>query len=793
MTTLINDIKYAYRTLAKQPLFALLVIGILAIGITGSATMFSIFNAACLRPLPIPYPERVVKLDEWSGGVGISGLYTVFEDLRKHNTSFEAMAAFMGAGGNLLLKGQAESVSVMRTTHELFDIFGIKPLVGRCFTAEEDYPNASGVVVLGFDLWQRLFGGDKDILGKPLQLNDRIHRIIGVMPKEDTLLEDYDLWIPLAGNRDRHYLIVYGRLKSGITYKRAQQDLSRLSSKPIVDGMNDNDAKYRLIPIQTIYTGHYQTMTTLFLCAVNLVLLVACFNVSGLLLARSAYRSRELGIRAAMGATRRRIMQQVLTESLVLSILGAGLGMLLSRWILDAQIALLSTMIPRWASLALDGRYMAFCLCVVIGTTALSGILPAWHACENRHIHNILQSGGPVATAARGQRRSLHAVVASEIALALILLIGAGLLWQSFCKVQQVEPGYRTEDLLVYRLRMGSLRQGRDGRHAFYREHIERVRALPGVKNAALIYSLGGSADDRIVTEGGRQFATGQEPSVLWHLVWPGYMETMAVKLLAGRAFTEQDMHPGGDNTVVVNQSLADYYWPQKNPIGQRLRFIDDQDTWFRVVGITADVRYHGLDQPTQMGLYVPYNWKIWDKAIMEVVVHTSNSPASMTYPIQQIVKEADPTMPPPSISTISERISWELHRRHIFSLPFYIFAVVAAMLAIGGVYGVMSYAVSQKTQEIGIRIAIGAQQSDIIKQILSHGAHLIGFGLLFGIIGGLILSRVLSSALFGISAVDFVTYLAVSALLAATTLLACYIPARRAVKIDPMEALRYE
>jgi putative ABC transport system permease protein len=792
MTTLINDIKYACRTQAKQPLFTLMIVGILAVGITGSATMFSIFNATFLRPLPIPSPERVVRLDNWSEGVGISGLYTVFEDLYKHNMSFEAMSAFMGAGGNLLLKGQATNVSVMRTTHELFDIFGIKPLLGRCFTAEEDHPEAPGVAVLGFDLWKRLFSGDENILDQNLQLNDRIYRIIGVLPKNNSSLEDYDLWIPLAGNRNRHYLIVYGRLKPNITNRQARQDLLRLSSKSTEEGMND-DARYRLMPIRNTYTGYYQKIIILFLCAVSLVLLVACFNVSGLLLVRSTYRNRELGIRAALGATRGRIMRLVLTESLVISVLGVGLGVLLSQLILDVQIAFLSSMIPRWASLALDGRYIVFCLFVVMGTTILSGVLPAWYACEDRHLHDILQSVNPRATATRGQRRSLQTVVTFEIALALTLMIGAGLLWKSFCKMQQVDPGYRTENLLTYRLRMGSLRQGRDGRHAFYREHIERVRAFPGVNNAALIYSLWGSVDDRIVAVEGRQFAAGQEPSILKHLVWPGYMETMAVKLLVGRAFTEQDMRPDGDNTVIINKSLADYYWPQKNPIGQRLRFTDQPNRLFRVVGVTADVKYHGLDQPARMGLYVPYNWKIWDRAIMSVVVHTSNSPASMTYPIRQIVKEADPTMPPPGISTMSEHISGGLNRRHTFSLPFYIFAVVAAMLAIGGVYGVMSYAVGQKTQEIGIRIAIGGQQSDIIKQILSHGARLIGFGLLFGIIGGLIFSRVLSSALFGISSLDPMTYIGVSALLTVVTLLACYIPARRAAKIDPMEALRYE
>jgi len=785
-----NDVRYAIRGLAKSPGFTVTVIGILAIGIAGTATMFSIYNAACLRPLPIPHPERVVKVGNWSDGIGYAGLYAVFDDMRKHNTSFECMSASMGAGGNLLFKGQAQGLSVMRSTHELFELFGIQPVLGRCFTAEEDHPGASGVAVLSFELWQRLFNGDQDVLGQTVELDEQVCRIVGVLPKNDTLLEDYDLWIPLAGNQDKYALSVYGRLKPGVTHEKAREDLRRLSGKPAEKRTSDGDIKYGLVPIRTVYTG---PVNTLFLCAVGLVLLVACFNVSGLLLARSAYRNRELGIRSAMGATRGRIMQQVLTESLVLSMLGGGLGLLLSQWILSIQITFLSEMIPRWASFALDGRYMVFCLSVVVGTAILSGALPAWHACETRHLHTLLQSGGLGATAARRQRRSLHAVVVCEIALALTLLIGAGLLWQSFYRMQQVDPGHRTEDLLVYRLRMGSLRQGREGRHAFYRDHIEQVKALPGVKNAALIYSFGGAANERIVAEAGRQFASDQGPSVLRYLIWPGYVETMAVKLLAGRVFTEQDMHPDGENTVIVNESLAHTYWTQKNPIGQRLRFSDNPDRWFRVVGVTQDVKYQGLDQPTQMGLYVPYNWRQWDRAIMRAVVHTSNSPASMTHPLQQIVKGADPTMPPPDLSRMSEHVRGMLHKRRMFSLPFYVFAVVAAMLAMGGIYGVMSYAVSQKTQEVGIRMALGAQQGDIINQVLLRGAYLIGFGLLFGIVGGCILSQVLSSALFGISAVDPVTYLAVSAGLAMIALLACFIPARRAARIDPMEALRYE
>ncbi|MFC1761148.1 ABC transporter permease [Planctomycetota bacterium] len=787
MNSLFHDLKYACRTLAKQPLFTLLVVGILALGIAGTTTMFSIYNAVCLRPLPIPHPERAVNIYDWSEGLGLSDRYTVFENMRNHNTSFEYMAAMWGDNGNLLHQGQVKSVSLLRTTPELFELFGIHPIHGRCFSIEDDHPEAS-VALLSSELWHQLFKGDESILSRVIQLDDRTCCIIGVLPKNNALLESYDLWVPLAGNQERNPLFLYGRLKPGIDYKQAQQDLSRFTGKP--NEKETNETACRLAPVRTLYTSQYQRRAILFFGAVVLVLLIACFNVSGLLLARSTHRNHELSICAAIGATPWRIMRQLLTESLVIVILGTGLGLLWSQWILGAQIAFLSDMVPHWVSFTWDGHHLIFCLGVVVGATILAGVLPAWHAGGSRYLHNLLQSGKLGATATRGQQRSLHTIVVCELALALTLLIGAGLLWQSYFRMQAVDPGYRKDNLLAYRLTTGG--EGKEGGHTFYRDHIGKVRALPGVKNAALVYDWG-AADNRLVAETGRQYAAGEEPTLYRTLVWPGYLNTMGVKLLAGRSFTDHDMHPGGEDAIIVNERLATRYWPQQNPIGQRIHFTDHPNRRFRIVGMTRDVRQHNLDQPPEMEVYVPYNWDHWDRSIMRVVVHTSNSCASMTQPIQQIAQATNPSEPPPVVHAVSEHVADMLHDRHMFSWPFYVFAVVAGILAIGGIFGVMSYAVSQKTQEIGVRLALGARPGDIIKQILGQGAHLIGFGLLFGIFGGLILSRILSASLFGVSETDPRTYLAVCTLLAVVTLLACYIPARQAAKIDPMEALRYE
>ena len=759
--------------------------------------MFSIFNANTLRPLPLPFPERVVTLENWRTGQWEA--YDDFIVLREQNTSFDAMAAFSWPqDSELSLKGSSHQIEAIYTSHELFDLLGVTPRVGRFFSVDHESPAASGVTVLSYELWQRLFHADPNILGQSVVVENQVHTVIGIMEPDVTIpYAHMDLWIPVTQDLSGELRQIIGRLKPGIGQTRALQDLLRVKGTPADQASVHVEDRLGLTLMQTEYTREFRNETLCYLLSVALILLITCCNVSGLFLARGAYRTRELGIRSALGATRAQLMRQVLTESLVVSSLGTVAGLLLSLWSRSVLCAWLDWLVPSWASFAWDSRQTCFCLGMVLGVTLLSGVLPAWHAREQRHLRLLLKSGGHWASASRRHCRSLNAIVIGEIALALTLLTGAGLLLRSYHEMKHTDPGYRVKHVFMYQLYAYGATGGGDTDecYAYFLGHLEKVRRVPGIENAAITLKTplwGGGSDGRIIAAGGREMPAGQEPEILRYPVTPGYLDTMGITLLAGRCFRDRDIHAGAEKTVIINKSLADFYWPQQNPLGQRLRFTEKKN-WHRVVGVTQDIRYEGLDRPLRMALYQPYTPQSCGQGIMTVVLHSSIPIEGVLNPIRQILQEASPDASAPGIRALIDLTRRELRNRQTNSLPYYLFAVIGIALAISGLYGVVSYSVSQRTQEVGIRMALGARSGDIIKQVLLQNLRLIGVGLAFGLGGGLAFGRILSAHLFGVGFLDPVTYAGVAGLLTGVALLACIIPARRAAKVDPMEALRYE
>jgi predicted permease len=771
---------------------------ILALGIAGTITVFGLFNELFLRPFPVPHQERLVDLSEraprWNQGyVGLA--YDDFEALREQNQTFECMAAWASWGANLALDDETESVDMLLATHDYFDVLSLRPILGRCFTPEEDRPGGARVVLLSFGLWRRVFGQDRTVLGRILRLDNEPFTIIGVLPPAADFPVPVDLWRSLAADPPYSggwYLMGTGRLKEGVTVEQARADLMRIHKSLIAERPANKETSPTVTPLRERYVGEYREGTSLLLGAVALVLLIACCNVASIMLARGSYRSKEMAIRAALGARPVRLAQQVLSESLVLSVIGGIGGVWLGHYALQALLTLLADEIPAWMTFAPDIRWVLFCICLVGGTTLLAGLVPAVHAGCTKALHSVLQASATRTTVSHARRRTLNAIVAGQIALALTLLVGAGLLVRSFVKVRDVDPGFRTASILTYQISLPKTQYKGSQRQAFFEEHLERVRALAGVVCAGLIDCppMGGCRTMGIDIEGAPEKSPDeQDPSLVTLTVMPGYFEAMGIRLLVGRMFTEQDNQRAGERTVVVNETFASQSWLADNPIGKRIRF--GGSDWMRVVGVTGDVKHGGLEQSVRPGIYIPYAWG--RSSDMYGIVRTSGHPLDLVAPIRQTVRAMDPGLPVQDIQTMSERVQKSMWLRLTFSWLFGIFGTVAGLMAFGGIYGVVSYSASRQTQEIGIRMALGAQPRDVVLQVMRQGVLLIALGLLIGLVGAFALSRMLTAYLFGVSPTDVLTFIGVCVLVVAAAALASYIPARRAAKIDPMVALRYE
>ena len=798
--TLPHDLKIAFRSVRNKPAFSLMVVGMLALGIAGNSAIFSVFDGLFLRPLPFAEPDRLVDLDEtapkWNlKFVGISN--PDFYAWREANKTFDATAFFDGEGYDLSDNhAGAQRIRGARVTHDMLDVLRLKPALGRNFLPEEDRPGGAKVVMLGYALWQRIFQSDRSVLGRVLKLNGVGYSVVGVLPREAVFPPDRELWTPLAAdvqNGGSYYLSGVGRLKRGVSLDQARTDLVRVHKAMMQNGKNSVNSitSPTLMPLRDRYLGDYRQVTHILLGGVAIVLLIACVNVVGLMLVRGAARTREVAIRTAIGASRGAIIRQLLTESFVLAAAGGIAGVLIGHVFLRGILTLMPDDMPGWLSFQLDARFALFCTAITAGAAVLFGLAPAVQA-AGVDPREWLQDGTR-SSFSRGRRGVLSALIVCEVGLALMLLVSAGLLLEAFHNVLHVDPGFRPENVLTYTVDLPDARYPKAPQQVeFYDRLLDRLRVLPGVRSAAAvsILPLDGHSGYFFEVEGGRTFGPKeQSPVVLLLRSTPGYFQTMGVRLLAGRPFQESDAP--GRLVAIVNETFAGFFWPNTDALGKRLRVAGDEKHWMQVVGIIRDVKHYGLDQEMRPSVFLPY--RQMPTSAMSIALRTAIDPHALASAAREAQRQIDPDLAMFNIRTMTERLDRSLWSRRAYSWLFSAFAAIAILLAAAGVYGVTSYAVSQRSREIGIRMALGARPGQVMRGVLASGMVLVSAGVALGLAGALLTVRLLESLLFGVSTYNPLTYACVIAGVAAVGLIANFIPAQRASRVDPMRILRFE
>jgi putative ABC transport system permease protein len=802
-----QDLRFGVRQLLSKPGFTTIAILSLALGIGANTAIFSLVDAVLLRPLPFHEPERLVMVWEDATQVGFprnTPAPANYADWKAQNQVFEDMAAIQGGSYALTDEGEPEKVESQSVTANFFSLLGVKPILGRTFTKEEDQPGANRVVLVSYGLWQRHFGGDPAVVGKEILLDGRNHSVLGVMPPGFQFLsKETGLWVPMAftpqdlANRGGHYLTVVARLKPGVTLAQARADIATIMRRINQDHpMHGFEIGSVVISLREQLAGDVRPALLLLLVAVGFVLLIACANIANLLLARGAVRYREIAVRTALGAGRGRIVRQLLTESVLLAVAG-GVAGLFFAWL---SFSFLKQIIPDsmalHAGVRIDIRLFSFTLLLSLLTGVIFGLVPALQAAKVDLNEALKQSAGRTGTGT-GQRRLRSALVVVEIALALVLIVGAGLLIQTFLRLRALDIGVNPENVLTLRTALPRSKYAElSKRTAFYQQVLERVRALPGVAAAGYTTAVpltwkGGTNGFTVEGHmpGPGQDANNRQISV-------GYMETMGIKLKEGRFFNAHD-DAQAQPAAIINETMARQYWPGENVVGKRFKLGDPDSTrpWVTVAGIVGDVKEMGLEAPVKAEFFFPYQQlpeMLWNMP-RDLVLRTTGDPLSLVPAVRQAIWAVDPTQPVSNIRTMNDIVGEEVVRRRIGMTLLAAFAALALLLSSLGIYGVLSYAVTQRTQEIGIRMALGAGRREVLRLVMIDGLRLAVAGIAIGLGVSFALTRLMTGLLFGVSASDPVTLLAVTLLLTAVALLACYIPARRAAKVDPLIALRYE
>ena len=809
MRTLLQDLRYGARMLWKNPGFTLIAVITLSLGIGANTAIFSVIDALMLRPLPFREPDNLFQVWETDVNRGyneMSASYPNFADWRDQNQVFQQIAIYSGGTYNLAGAAEPERIQGAIVSPAFFPLLGVKPMLGRVFLPEEDHPNEVFSVVMSERLWRHRYNSDPQIIGRTISLDTESFTVVGVVPNIADLAElpnDTDIWIPIShgygfDNRRGHGYQVMARLKQGVTREQAQADMDRIAGSLAIRHPESNtDHGVRLIPLQEQIVGDYKLALLALLGAVLSVLLIASANVANMLLARAAGRQKEISIRNALGAGRFRLIRQLLAESLLLAGLGGAAGLLLAVWGVYLLVAFGPAELPRAGEVAVDMRALGFTFAVSLLTGIIFGLAPALQA-SRPDLNETLKEGMRGATGSAGHRRMRSLLVVSEIALSLVLLVGAGLLMRSFLKLQAVAPGFNPNNMLTMRVSLeGPNYEKAESRIAFYDQLLDNIKALPGVQSVGARYHIPLVPADNYANLAfaieGRLSEPANRPTAFYNTVSPDLFRTMEIPVSKGRPFNEHDDQKA-QMVIIINETLARRYFPGEDPIGKRMTLEDEnpkEEDWATIVGVVKDTKPLAMDGKPAPEMYMPFAQQ--PARSMALMIRTTSKPESVAAAVRRNVQALDRNQLAYGLRTfegvMSEAVAAPRFRASLLG----VFAAVALILAMVGVYGVMSYAVTQRTREIGIRMALGAEPRDALKMVMKQGAKLAVAGVAIGLGGAAALTWLIEGLLFNVRAADPATFVAAPLLLAGVALLACYLPARRATKVDPIVALRCE
>ena len=802
MENLFKDLRYGARSFLKRPGFLVIALSTLALGIGAATAMFTIVNSVLLRPLQFPEPERIVLLESVNPQIGATASNTSVPDIadwQQQSQSLEQIASFISGGAFVTLDDETERVRAASVSAEFFPLFRTNPIHGRWIVAGDTQQNSESVAVISHTLWQRRFGG-ADVLNRKVKIGGFMTTVVGVMPAGFKYPNDCELWVAFKPNlatepRDNRYVNVVARLKPGVSLTQAQTELDTINQRlsqnyPVTNtnwGVKITELRERMV-------GELRTSLLILLGAVAVVLLIACANVANLLLARAAYRQKEIALRTALGASRLRIVRQLLTESVLLSLISGLIGLGLSVWLLKLLIAISPADSPRIDEIGIDWRVYMFALGVTILAGLLFGLVPALHT-SRPDLNETLKESGRQGGSGSSRNRAGSFLIVSEIALSFILLASAGLLIKSFINLRRIDPGFTPDNVLALRLAVTSPNYNSNEKRAqLYQQLVNQVKATPGVEAVGAITSLPLRGDTfnlgrGVIREGDQEIAQNQI-SALNLVITTDYFHTLKIPVKAGRVFNDHD-NVDSVKVAIINEQMAHRLWPGENPIGKRFHIWRDEKFSREVVGVVGDTK-QSLDKEAEYQMYIPYAQDpTWSS--LTFVVRTSGEPTAFAGAVREALRSVDKTLPTYNLKTMNDVVAASAAPRRLPMMLLSAFAAVAMLLAMLGIYGVTSYYVTQRTHEIGVRMALGARMTQILRLVLKQGLVLVVLGVVIGGIGSWFATRLLSSLLYEVSVTDSVTFMGVAVLLMIVALLACYIPARRATKVDPMVALRYE